>query len=133
MEIKLHPSYFLVLDNANENSKIDLALSEEASEWLFHAKFWEKINDQYQTDFAQFEEDNLPINIMNEVLSLLLSKISDLKADNRKIISFCYGWNQNKEELFCRAETSMIADDLFELVKLLRTAKNMECDVYCQL
>jgi hypothetical protein len=129
----MHPSYFLILDAEDEYSKKDLTLSGEAAEWLFHIKLWDSLNDKHLTDFAQYEEENLEADIVEETVSLLLSEKNRLVNGGNKKISFCYGWNQNKEELICLVDSQILADELGKLIILLREAVVRNKHVYCQL
>lgn len=129
----MHPSYFMILDSPEEQSQIELTLSGEASEWLFYVKFWDEINDKYQTDFAQYEEESLSADIVEETSnSLVRMKVSLVNGDG-KVISFRYAWNQNKEELICRVNSQIVADELEKLIMLLKKAAHNNLDVYCQL
>lgn len=129
----MHPSYFMILDSAEEQSLIELTLSGEASEWLFYVKFWDGINDKYQTDFAQYEEESLSADIVEETSNSLVNMKDSLVNDDGQMISFRYAWNQNKEELICRVNSQVVVDELEKLIVLLKKAAQCNLDVYCQL
>jgi len=129
----MHSSYFLILDAEDEYSKKELTLSGEAAEWLFHTKLWNALNDKHLTDFAQYEEENIEANIVEETVSLLLDEKNRLVNGGNKKISFCYGWNQYKEDLICLVDSQILADELGKLIMLLREAAARNKDVYCQL
>lgn len=123
----------MILGLTEEQPLIELTLSGETSEWLFYVNFWDGINDRYQTDFAQYEEESLSADIVEETSNSLVSMMASLINDNGESISFRYAWNQNKEELICRVNSQVIVDELEKLIVLLRKATQCNLDVYCQL
>lgn len=123
----------MILDSLEEQSQSELTLSAEASEWLFYVKFWDGINEKYQTDFAQYEEESLAADIVEETSNSLASMKASLLNDDGQVVSFRYGWNQNKEELICRVNSQIIADEIERLIVLLNRAAHNNLDVYCQL
>ncbi|HEY0061018.1 MAG TPA: hypothetical protein VGC21_02790 [Telluria sp.] len=102
----------MILDSLEEQSQIELTLSPEASEWLFYVNFWDGINGKHQTDFAQYEEESLSADIVEETSNSLASMKASLINDDGQVISFRYAWNQNKEELICRVNSQLIADEI---------------------
>jgi hypothetical protein len=129
----VHPSYFLVLDPIDRNSKNELTISGEVSEWLFYVKFWDDINEKYQTDFAQYEEESLTPEIVEDVLRMLLERKSGLEKSNKEEISFRFGWDQAKNELICHVSSKTIVDELEKICALLERSKMSKLEVYCQL
>lgn len=129
----MHPSYFLIL-GANENcSSNELQLNGEASEWLFHVKFWGKINSEYHTDFAQYEEETLESFMIGYVFQLLDGFISDLVGLRCDEIIFRYGWKQDLSELVCRVSKKTLIDEIAKFASFLAKGAKNGLDVYCQL
>ena len=129
----MHPSYFLVLDPIDRNSKDELTVSEEVSEWLFHVKFWDEINEKYRTDFAQYEEESLTADIVEDILTMLSDRKSRIEKNSITEVNFRYGWDQDKNELICNVDSKTIVDELEKICALLERSKRRGLDVYCQL
>lgn len=129
----MHPSYFMILDSMDEQSQIELTLSAEASEWLFHIKFWEELSKKYQTDFAQYEEEVIAENMTADALTSLKYLADTLTKNEGKELSFRYAWNENKEEIICRIGIQIIGDELRKLIQIFDKAAKCKLEVYCQL
>ena len=129
----MHPSYFLILNGNDDCLSNELNLNGETSEWLFHIRFWDKVNSKYHADFAQYEEGALTSSMIGYVMHLLgglRSDLVDLRCDE---IAFRYGWKQDMSELVCAISKMTLIDELDELASILGRAAKNNLDVYCQL
>jgi hypothetical protein len=129
----MHPSYFLILCASDDNSKRELALPAEVSEWLFFNRFWDEFNQKYQTFFGQYEEENLPPNLTATAAELLSTLIFKLSEESQPEFRFRYGWNAKKEELYCVVRKDMLVEQISKLASFMKEAAMLGCEVYCQL
>jgi hypothetical protein len=122
-----------MVDGNDDCSSSELTLSGGASEWLFYIKFWDKVNSECHTDFAQYEEETLASFMIGYVMCLLGKLRSDLVELRCDEIAFRYGWKQDMSELICTLSKKALIDELDKLASLLARAAKNDFDVYCQL
>lgn len=129
----MHPSYFLVLNTQEDDTKREFELLAEVSEWLFSRRFWEEFNQKHEVLFAQYEEEVLPKSLLTEMLEKVRSLVTDLSQQPELKTRFRYGWNENKEELICVVGNNEIIGELSKLILFIEEASALKSDVYCQL
>lgn len=129
----MHPSYFLILESSDESRENELALSAEASEWLFYNKFWDKINSKYEKDFAQYEDETVPAEFTDDMVKSIEELRNNLNKAADDAVTFRYGWNEKKEELMCHISRKVVDNDLGNLSSLFKKAADKKLAVYCQL
>jgi hypothetical protein len=129
----MHPSYFLLLQAADNDSGKELQLPGDASEWLFHVGFWEKFNKRHQTQFAQYEEEVLPKSLMPDLTASAKALIDQLAAQPASEVCFLYGWDANKNGIYCAVSSGALGESLTRLLEFLGHAKELDSEVYCQL
>jgi hypothetical protein len=128
----MHSSYFAILD-IEGNAQKELQVAANVSEWLVAKKFWQLFNEQFQTDFAHFEESTLPVAKIEWLVLGLENQIKELKQFDNVSGSFRYGWTAEKTELLCDIEPATFTQEIRALVLLLQTAKSQNKEIYCQL
>jgi hypothetical protein len=129
----MHPSYFLILSENEDESKQELVLSASTSEWLFNCNFWLNFNAKYETSFAQYEEERLSLTLVKSMIDSLTILRENLLTNNNQTIRFIYGWNEKKEPLYCEIKIDVTMNEIIELINLLKNASISLSDVYFQL
>jgi len=129
----MHPSYFEILNCSEHDVERSFSLSAEASEWLFHAKFWDAINEELAANFGQYEDDTLPFAkvpaVLREFDRLEDSQFRDPNHSHKVI----YAWSAEGENLESSVKSSDLKRDIDKLRSLLRRAIERGSDVFCQL
>lgn len=128
----MHSSYFAILD-VDGNAQKELQLAANVSEWLIAKNFWQLFNEQFETDFAHFEDFTLPVAKIEWLVLGLENQIKDLTQFDDVLASFRYGWTAEKVELLCDVEPVTFTQEIRALVLLLQAAKRQNNEVYCQL
>ncbi len=128
----MHSSYFAILD-VDGNAQKELLMAAKVSEWLVAKKFWQSFNEQFDTDFAHFEDTTLPVGKIECLVLALECQIKELKQFDNVPGAFRYGWTAEKVELLCDIEPATFSKEIRALVLLLETAKIQNREVYCQI
>jgi hypothetical protein len=129
----MHASNFLAIAEGDSEAKRELTLSREVSEWLFSQRFWDQVNDVHGTFFGQYEEECVSGQLAKDIASLLRAKVGEPDLLGQDVVRFRYGWNEQKEELFCSVASNSIRTEILRLADLLATAAADELVIYCQL
>jgi hypothetical protein len=129
----MHPSYFLLLQAADNDSGKELRLPSDTSEWLFHVGFWDEFNKRHQTQFAQYEEEVLPKNLTPDLTASVKALIDQLAGQSATDIRFLYGWDANKNGIYCTVSSRALSESLARLLEFLGHTKELDSEVYCQL
>lgn len=129
----MHDSIFFLLHEGSDEPLRSFALSAEASEWLFSEYFWEGINESHGTFFGHYEEECVSSKLAIFVAKALMSKIESMRLLSGGAIRFRYGWNEQKEELFCSVESGQLKTELNQLADFFAVAEESKMVVCCQL
>ncbi|MFJ3318037.1 hypothetical protein ACIPLR_22035 [Herbaspirillum huttiense] len=79
------------------DGEIIFEMATKPSEWLFSVKFWNEVNEQCNTFFDQYEEDNLTEVVGSVVVNKLEELCQKLELETSGDIEFCRGWNADGE------------------------------------
>nr|WP_314546930.1 hypothetical protein [uncultured Massilia sp.] len=129
----MHKSYFALVDLSGESSGSELVLSEELSEWLFHAGFWGDLERMYSTDFSQYEEEIMTSAMIEYASTLRGDMHACVEGVEGKVIEFRYGWDSDKREMICKVDGEIILAELKELIRFFKIALEGCSNIYCQL
>ncbi|TGN95789.1 hypothetical protein [Burkholderia sp. USMB20] len=108
--MRMHESRVSIADGSSE-----LRLSGTLSEWLFSSNFWSNFNAKNGTTFDQFEEDEVDVSIVSEVIEALEVRIHELQRNGNCNIEFVYRWTAEKQPLTIKvlAETLILELESF--------------------
>lgn len=129
----MHPSYLLLLGAADSDPSKETQVPEDVSEWLFHIGFWDEFNRKNQTQFAQYEEEVLPTNMIADLMGRVRALLESLANQSTPELRFLYGWGAGKNELYCSVSSRFLSESLARLLEFLDRASNLRSDIYCQL
>lgn len=129
----MHPSYFLNLGMPENDPARELKLSAEISEWLFFTNYWSHLNQVGGVSFAQYEEEVLANQLIPSAIEALQKIKEVLFAAPTQDMKFVYGWNEQREGLFCTISNSLLLKEAICLEEFFLAALTMQADIYCQL
>jgi len=99
-----------------------LRLSGALSEWLFSSHFWSDFNVKHNTMFDQFEEDEVDMPIVEEIIEALSERMCVLGGQDKSDIEFVYRWTPESRPLTTSISKKLLLSELVTFRDFLASA-----------